>query len=215
VSSSLQAIRIALGEMLPDVVNVVLPVDGKGDVYAEELALVGNVADKRRTEFIAGRLAAKQALAELGVNDFPLLKGGKGEPLWPTGVVGSISHTQDICIASVSNADDLLGLGVDIEVQRVLKADIQRVICREEELSLHWHADTQLAKLILFSAKESVYKALYPTQQRFIGFKEVRVEFDDELGFVATLVDEKVVCRGAYRVVGGFVVSVSTFKLLG
>ena len=199
MSGALQAIRIALGEMLPDAVNVVLPID-----------LVG-VAEKRDTEFATGRLAAKQALAGVGVEGFTVLKGDKGEPLWPAGVVGSISHTQDVCVASVSDADGLLGLGVDVEAQRILKANIQRVICREEELSLHWHDDNELAKLIIFSAKESVYKALYPTQQRFIGFKEVSVEFDDELGFLATLVGEDVTCRGQCRVVEGFMVSVAWF----
>ena len=199
-NDSLQHIRIALNEVLSNAVNVVLPIDFTG------------AANKREAEFTAGRLAAKQALTGLGIQGFTVLKGVKGDPLWPEGVVGSISHTQDVCMASVSNADGLLGLGIDIEAQRVLKANIQRVICREEELSLHWHADTELAKLILFSAKESVYKALYPTQQRFIGFKEVLVEFDGELGFVATLVDEGVICRGAFRVVEGFVVSVAWLK---
>ena len=96
-----------------------------------------------------------------------------------------------------------------IEAQRKLRPDIQRVICRNEELSLNRHADDELVKVMLFSAKESVYKALYPTQQRFIGFKEVLVEFDDEFGFVATLVDEGVVCNGAYRVVDGLVVTLA------
>lgn len=197
VNSPLQAIRMALDVMMPDAVNVVLPIDFTG------------VANKRETEFTAGRLTAKQALAELGVNDFTVLKGEKGEPLWPVGIVGSISHTKNVCMASVAHADGLLGLGIDIEAQRELKPDIQRVICREEELCLNWHRDGELAKLILFSAKESVYKALYPTQQRFIGFKEVRVEFDAELGFAATLVDEGVVCHGGYRFVDGFVVCVA------
>lgn len=200
MSSALQAIRIALDDMLPNAVNVVLSIDFVG------------VANKREIELATGRSAAKQALAGVGVEGFIVLKGDKGEPLWPDGIVGSISHTQGVCIASASNADGLLGLGVDVEAQRVLRPDIQRVICREEELSLHWHADTELAKLILFSAKESLYKALYPSQQRFIGFKEVAVEFDGELGFVATLVDEGVVCSGACRVVDGFVVSVAWLK---
>lgn len=198
---SLQPIRIALDEMLLDAVSIVLPVSFDG------------VTNKREAEFTRGRLAAKQALAELGIHDFTVLKGEKGEPLWPAEMVGSISHTQGICMASVANVDSLQGLGIDIEAQRTLKPDIQRVICRKEELSLHWHADAALAKLILFSAKESVYKALYPKQQRFIGFKEVLVEFDDELGFVATLVDEGLVCCGAYRLVGRFVVSVAWFSL--
>ena len=200
MSSALQAIRIALHRMLPNAINIVLGLDLTG------------AANKRDTEFSAGRLAAKQALAELGVYDFTLLKGEGGEPLWPPGVVGSISHTQGVCMASVSDAGSLRGLGLDVEAQRKLRPDIQRVICREEELSLHWYSDAELAKLILFSAKESVYKALYPSQQRFIGFQEVVVEFDEELGFVATLVDEGVTCHGACQVVEGFVVSVAWLK---
>ena len=137
MSSALQAIRIALDDMLPNAVNVVLSIDFVG------------VANKREIELATGRSAAKQALAGVGVEGFIVLKGDKGEPLWPDGIVGSISHTQGVCIASVSNADELLGLGVDVEAQRVLRPDIQRVICREEELSLHWHAAVSYTHLTL------------------------------------------------------------------
>ena len=208
----LETIQISLNEMLTDAVNIVLPIENKNEIHTEELALIENATHNRRMEFITGRLAAKQALAALAINDVPLLKGKHGEPLWPSGVSGSISHTKNICIATVSNADMLLGLGVDIEAQRILKLGIQRTICREEELSLYWHKNANMAKLILFSIKESIYKALYPTQQRFITFKEVLVKFDKNLEFSATIVDTGLTCSGCYRVIDGFVLSTTQLK---
>lgn len=56
-----------------------------------ERALVARAVPKRRDEYAAGRNCARAALARLGVHDFALLAGSAREPIWPEGVIGSMT----------------------------------------------------------------------------------------------------------------------------
>src|SRR5258708_3275547 len=58
----------------------------------EEEPLIAKSVAKRRNEFITVRYCARLALGELGVAPVPMLTGDKGEPCWPDGVVGSLTH---------------------------------------------------------------------------------------------------------------------------
>ncbi|MDT5175634.1 MAG: hypothetical protein QOG37_2885, partial [Mycobacterium sp.] len=58
----------------------------------EEEPLIAKSVAKRRSEFITVRHCARVALGELGVPPAPILKGDKGEPCWPDGIVGSLTH---------------------------------------------------------------------------------------------------------------------------
>src|SRR5947207_7559339 len=87
---------------------------------AEELALVGEAGDKRRREFAAGRACARLALERLGRSNGPVLRGSNREPVWPDGVVGSITHTAGYCAAAVTEASCVLGLGIDAEANQAL-----------------------------------------------------------------------------------------------
>lgn len=202
----LQGIRIALDGMLPQAINVVLPIDGKGELHPEEQACIAHASESRQQEYKAGRIAARQALAQLGVHDFALLKGEQGEPLWPAGVAGSISHSEGVCIVSVASKEQCFSLGIDIQKQRPLKANIERVICRDEELSLDWHADKNTALLILFTVKEAGYKALHPQVKKHIGFKEVAMTVKPENTY--SLVYESSVVNGKYSILDSFVIAV-------
>lgn len=132
----------------------------------QELDALGPRASaRRRSTFLLGRAAAHLALAALGRDDGPVLIGPKRAPTWPSGVVGSIAHTDRCAVALVAEAADAAGIGVDVEASQDV-ADLFDHVPRVEERA--WidalSADErQRAVLALFSAKETVFKALFPT----------------------------------------------------
>ena len=64
------------------------------DLHPAEQACIAKAGLKRRLDFAAGRVCARRAMAQLGVDGLPLLVGEKGQPVWPPGIVGSISHCE-------------------------------------------------------------------------------------------------------------------------
>jgi 4'-phosphopantetheinyl transferase EntD len=134
----------------------------------------------RVREFATGRLCAKQALRHLGIEPDTIGTGPHREPIWPAGVVGSISHTSGFCCAAVSTAWQ--GLGVDTQrLGNILTLDQARRICSYDErrrLSALSSDEQQLALHIIFSAKESSFKAVFPLIRRFFGFADISLEID-------------------------------------
>ncbi|SAI70957.1 phosphopantetheinyltransferase component of enterobactin synthase multienzyme complex [Bordetella ansorpii] len=149
---------------------------------AQTLAgLTANMADKRRNEFVAGRVCAARALHGAGVRaaDMPadgILPIDGRLPVWPAGWVGSISHGNRWAIAGAASASRCEGLGLDLQeligVETV--AQVQALIATEAELRrLDTGLDRQQALTLLFSAKEALYKALYPRLRVFQEFDAV------------------------------------------
>src|SRR6267143_829697 len=82
----------------------------------EEQSLGPRAVERRRVYFSMGRAAAREALAELGIYGIAIERGPSGEPLWPDGIVGAISHAGDVAIAIVGRQNDYAGLGIDAEL---------------------------------------------------------------------------------------------------
>ena len=143
----------------------------EGLLPEEEACLGVRAAARRRREFTAGRNCARRALAELGAPAGPLLAGDNREPLWPPGVVGSITHTADYCAAAVAWRDVIGGLGIDAELHQPLPDGVGAMVCTPSERDwiasapdgTHW--DT-----VVFCAKESVFKAWFPLAGRWLDF---------------------------------------------
>lgn len=155
------------------------PADDARDVLPEEELLVARAVPKRQREFRKARECARSALALFGVEKFPLLSGPGREPLWPQGIVGSVTHTEGLCAVAVATSSRYRGLGIDVERDEPLEADLSRRICREEELvRLAQSPDLPplLAARLVFSAKESLYKCQFPLTRSFVGFHEVAIE---------------------------------------
>ncbi|MBB2747241.1 UNVERIFIED_ORG: 4'-phosphopantetheinyl transferase EntD [Microbispora rosea subsp. rosea] len=158
-------------------------------LYPEEAAYVAKAVDKRRGEFTAGRHCARAALALLGLPPAAIPPGESGAPVWPEGVTGSITHCAGYRAAAVSTR--ALSVGIDAEPHLPLPDGILDVVSPEEERRTlarlgasdggrHWDR-------VLFSAKESVYKAWYPLARRRLGFEDVLIRLDEDGGFTATL----------------------------
>src|SRR5882672_7976907 len=81
----------------------------------EEEALIDGAVAPRRSEFATTRSCARQALHRLGVPEGPILRGPKREPLWPPGIVGSLTHCTGYRAAAVARASDVLAIGIDAE----------------------------------------------------------------------------------------------------
>jgi 4'-phosphopantetheinyl transferase EntD len=147
----------------------------------EEEPLIAKSVAKRRNEFITVRYCARLALADLGVAPAPILKGDKGEPCWPDGVVGSLTHCEGYRGAVVGRREQVRSVGIDAEPYGVLPKGVLDAIslpAERHELAglpagLHWDR-------ILFCAKEATYKAWFPLTHRWLGFEDAHITFDVE-----------------------------------
>lgn len=150
---------------------------------SEEAALGTRAIDRRRRHFALGRAAARDALAELGLLQIAVGRGAAGEPVWPAGVVGAISHSGDVALALAGWQRDYAGLGVDIEeLSRGPTARAARLICRPSEMEwVDVEAGTERL-LMLFSAKEAVFKAVYPIERVWLGFGDAELTWVGERG---------------------------------
>ena len=183
-------------ELLPD---SVVTVETHGDeglqdapLYPEEEARVARAVPKRRREFAAVRACARRAMEKLGVPPQPILPGAHGAPAWPAGVIGSMTHCDAYCAAALARAGDLASLGIDAEphaplpdgvlLSVALPAEQERLArLTAERPGVHWDR-------LLFSAKESVYKAWFPLARRWLGFEDAVVVVEPTAGtFTARL----------------------------
>lgn len=148
-------------------------------------ALAGAVL-KRRVEFAAGRFCARAALrrSSPALGNVPVGLGENREPCWPDGVVGTISHTAGCVAAAVARSDRVGGLGLDLERWMDPEAPVRigEMIAVDGELATlashtGWCPSDVLT--LVFSAKESVYKCLYPRVRRYFGFHCARIEHVD------------------------------------
>lgn len=173
-------------ELLPE---AVVCVESRGDVLdvalsAEEEALVARAVDKRRREFTTVRACARTAFEHLGVEPAPVPTGDKGEPVWPAGVVGSLTHCDGYRACAIGRSTEVLAIGIDAEPNAPLPDGLLPDIARPEEVG--WLGDHALAApavcwdRLLFSAKESVYKAWFPLAKRWLGFEDASLTVDRE-----------------------------------
>lgn len=129
----------------------------------------------RLAEFAAGRTAARQALSALGLPKAAIPMGEDRAPLWPQGVVGSISHCAGACMAVVARQRDFAGIGLDLEPAQPLALDLWPSILRPEEA-----AADGLGALRIFVAKEAAYKAQYVLTRQVFDFQVLNITFQDQ-----------------------------------
>lgn len=163
----------------------------------EEEPLIEKSVTKRRNEFVTVRYCARLALAELGQPPVPILKGDKGEPRWPDGIVGSLTHTAGFRGAAVGRRPEVRSLGIDAEPHDVLPSGVLDSVSLPEERreiealpgGLHWDR-------ILFCAKEATYKAWFPLTKRWLGFEDAHITLDLDGGFVSRILIDPAALSG-------------------
>ncbi|MBO4256143.1 4'-phosphopantetheinyl transferase family protein [Streptomyces griseorubiginosus] len=177
-------------ELLPE---PVVAVEAFGDeeargaaLYPEEEQLVARAVDKRRREFTSVRVCARRAMEKLGVPPGPVLSGECGAPVWPDGLTGTMTHCDGYRAAALARTPDLASLGIDAEPHGQLPDGVFESIALPTEQ--HRHRGLRAARptvhwdRLLFSAKESVYKAWFPLTHARLNFSESDVEFFTEPG---------------------------------
>lgn len=166
----------------------------------ENIHVVGS-AEKRRRDFALGRACARAAMAGLGQGETVIVKGEDGAPLWPPGIVGSITHTQGYAAALVGETGDFAGIGIDAErIGGVTRELWPRIFTSSEQDRLRSQPEPLLAATLLFSAKEASYKAW--ALKGAPAFREIEIAQDDD-GFVAARSDVRL--RGRYAMERGLV----------
>lgn len=186
-------------QLLPDAVVVATRTAMCGaQLFAEEERSVERAVSKRRQEFTTGRACARLALERLGIAPVAIASGERGEPLWPSGVVGSITHCQGYCAAAVSTPEKMISIGIDAEVHVPLPEGVLEQVAFGRERAMVADTGAGLClDTVLFSAKESVYKAWFPLTRRWLGFEDVDLTIDVDAGsFCARLLVPRPVVHG-------------------
>lgn len=190
-----------------------------------EEAVVARAVEKRRLEYTTTRHLARTALGRLGLSPIAIGTGGNREPLWPAGIVGSMTHCRGYRAAAVAwggggggvglvggglvggglvggglvgggligggliggghvgggSVGPVTGIGIDAEPHGPLPEGVFDTIARPDEMpglaALAAERPQVRWDRLVFSAKESVYKAWFPVARRWLGFGEASVEF--------------------------------------
>jgi enterobactin synthetase component D len=176
-----------LPNALPGAVLVSAVFDHKhlsdGDFQRSRINAPANIqrsVAKRQAEFLAGRLCARQALQQLDGRNYVPELGEDRAPVWPVDICGSITHSHGWAAAIVSSRQQWRGLGMDME--NLLDHDraerlAGEILTPDELLRMAAGPAEQLALLVTltFSAKESLFKALYPIVQKRFYFEDAQL----------------------------------------
>jgi 4'-phosphopantetheinyl transferase EntD len=173
-----------------------------------EEAAVASASPTRAREFAAGRVAARAALAALGVAPVAIPAGPDRRPHWPEGIAGSITHCNGLVAAAAARTTDLAALGIDAEPARPLGADVRDLVATAAEASA---LDDPLATTVVFSAKESFYKCWASAGGELLEFDDVTVEVGtggaSRSGWFVARPNAGGEWTGRWAVRGGFVVT--------
>jgi 4'-phosphopantetheinyl transferase EntD len=185
--TSTQLLRRLLG---PDV-EVVEHVGEPGRPTCRELetGLLHGAAPARRDAFARGRQCARQACQALGQRAVMIGLGEDRAPIWPEGIVGSITHTTGYTAAAVSFTHRLGYLGIDAEPALPLPDDVLETVLTAAELDqLNSHRPSNIYGRLVFCAKEAAFKALWPRHRTWLDFHQIEIRFHtDESRFHAHL----------------------------
>lgn len=159
-----------------------------------ESVFINNAVEKRKIEFSTGRFCAKKALELIGLFDAEILVGSNRQPVWPAGIVGSISHSESITGAVAGYADKVFSVGIDIEKIAAIKVDMWDLlytIPEQQFLSNVPANNLDLFTTLIFSLKESFYKFQYPVTGAFLDFKDVELTYSGK-HFALNMVNKSV-----------------------
>ena len=139
----------------------------------EASAFAGSVIERRRASG-AARIVARELLAQVGCPGATALPKS-GAPIWPAGIIGSLAHDSRFAIAAVGQRDAVAALGVDIEPAKDLPFELDLIATPRERLAA---ISSRYGGRLLFTAKEAVYKAVYPLDKMFLEHHDVEIDFD-------------------------------------
>ena len=175
----------------------------------------------RKEHYRSGRICAGEVLSKLGTLGQPVLRDPQTrEPLWPEGISGAITHSGKWAAAAAGKTSDVLGIGIDLEdLERQVDSRISRHVCIPEEQKWLQECGEDCLEQnlkIIFSAKESIFKAFFPYTRTYLHFHDARILMEqtffqnsksdslsvkkknskpEKLEFVYLMLNEKVICQ--------------------
>ncbi|MGC4745642.1 4'-phosphopantetheinyl transferase family protein [Micromonospora sp. DT201] len=180
-------------DLLPSTVAVAVagPADWAGELLPSEQACLGEQAAlTRRRDFTAGRVCARRAMTDLGLPPTAVPAAADRAPVWPAGVVGAITHTTGYCAAAAARNTDIRSVGMDAEQHREVSPGVRRaVLLPEEEASCARLPSGTCWPIVVFSAKETVYKVWYPIVGSRLDFHHARLDLDPDSGTFTALIE--------------------------
>jgi 4'-phosphopantetheinyl transferase EntD len=147
----------------------------------------------------AARWIARELLADMGFNDFAVLRASSGAPVWPHGITGSLAHDDEMAVAAVAPIGPIAALGIDVEPAHPLPDDIFALVATPADRTDA--SDQRLAGRILFAAKEAVYKAVYPLDREVLGYEDITADLNAGAAMTTTGRRARLVYCAAPRVV--------------
>jgi 4'-phosphopantetheinyl transferase EntD len=164
----------AEGIAAPDLVICCAPItaDSISRLLPSERKAIQSSAIKRQQEYATARILARAAMRSMGFPESEILNRPDRSPIWPDGLVGSLSHCDSYAMVVLGSCDKVLSAGCDIEPDLPLPCEVVEHILLPEEIDgLDRPSDSRL----IFSAKEAFYKAQYSLTGTYLDFKDVTV----------------------------------------
>ena len=151
---------------------------------------IDSFSRQRKSEYASGRRVAHEAIKLLAGEPQAVTRDGR-LPVWPAAYCGSISHSREVAVALVASTGDCQGVGLDVVKKNAVSVKVGIRIMHPEEM----HPSTGFTdtdwRAIVFSAKESVYKAVHPLIGEFLGFRDVEIKMNEsDRSFAAATVKE-------------------------
>lgn len=191
-------------------------IDGTHALLPEEQTYVERAVMKRCSEFSTGRYCARRALHSIGIPAQVVPVGQLREPVWPDGIVGSISHDGGICIAIVTRRIDCQQVGVDLictPSHARLLDDRNVGLWAQDTLRYRFDGRGGLVNLLVpFSIMESAVKVLSPCVRRFVDPREVHLNIG-QASFTASTETFSHAIRGWWCEKEGFIISAARLAM--
>lgn len=146
-----------------------------------ELSFVARAVPKRQAEFAGARHCARLAMQQLGVEPVAIGRGERGAPVWPRGIVGSLTHCDGYRAAVLGHSMQVRTIGIDAEPNGPLPEGVLGSVSLAAEqdwlrtVGGDWNFDR-----LLFCAKEATYKAWFPLTNRWLGFEDAHITFSED-----------------------------------
>lgn len=131
--------------------------------------------EKRAREYAAGRALARTALRQSGLGEGVVAAAPERYPLWPAGVVGSISHSNRLVAVAVAGSAGHRGIGIDVEEECAVPGSVVDSVLSPREKKLVGKDAGNAEATRIFSCKEALYKAVYPRTHEFLDFLDVEI----------------------------------------
>jgi len=214
-----RAARILLGPAVS--VGYAQPTLGDpADLLPAELSCTAGMVSHRLKEFAAGRAAVRMATMADGSEPFAVPMGIDRAPVWPKGIIGSIAHSSDACLAAISRRKRYVAIGIDIEPYAPLPPDIAAEVVHEGDgLELDSGAAplTQHFAAEVFSAKEAAYKCQFSLTGSMLGFDALSIRLMPKSQRFEARFEESVgsfragdTLGGGYALIGGHILTVAS-----